>query len=153
MTALFGFKDMTMIRHFRLSGCLGNKDGNAAIEFGLAAPMFIVSLVLMLDVGLAVGDRMELDRNLRAGVQATMANMNDLDAVRDVILAAASEPDALTVAVERTCTCGGVAVSCVSWCTADEPPSVFVNMSAMQDFAGVMLPAMTLEAETHVQLR
>lgn len=140
-------------KRLRPSQVLRNNDGVAAIEMGLIAPTLLLGLLLMIDVGLALAERMELDRNVRAGVQATMANVSDLSAIRDVILSTADDPDSLTVAVEQTCSCAGVAVACTDWCTADEPPSVFINISAVQDYAGLMLPAMTLDAVTHVQLR
>ena len=143
----------SLIKRLCRSPFLKNHDGVAAVEFGLAAPMLFTGLLLMLDVGLAIGDRMELDRNVRAGVQATMVNVSDLTAIRDVILSTADNPDSLTVNVERNCSCGGVAVSCTAWCTTDEPPSVFINISAVQDYEGLLLPAMTLDAVTHVQLR
>ena len=140
------------MRLYRL-GFFGSKEGNAAIEFGLVAPMLVLGLVLMLDVGFALGERMELDRNLRAGVQASMSNVSDLDAIRDVVLAAADDPANITVTVNRTCSCGGVAVSCTAWCTPDEPAAVFINLSAVQNYDGMMLPPGTLVSQTHVQIR
>lgn len=130
-----------------------NKKGNAAIEFGLIAPVLIVSLVMMLDAGFALGQRLELDRNVRAGVQATIASERDLNTIRDFVLSSSDDPAAMTVNVTKTCSCGGVAVACTDWCSADVPPAVFINISAVQDYDGVMLPPFTLNAETYVQLR
>ena len=130
-----------------------NETGVSAIEFGLVAPMLALGLTLMLDIGLAVGQRMELDRNVRAGVQAAMSNISDLDAVRNLVLSTSEDPDALTVSVNRTCSCSGVATPCTQWCAVDSPPNVFVNISAVKDFTGVMLPTFALDSSTHVQLR
>ncbi len=137
----------------RLASLRRETDGTAAIEFGLVTPMLVIGLVFMIDLGLAIGERMELDRNVRAGVQAVMTNVSDLDAVRDFILSTSDHPDALSVAVNKACTCGDSAVDCTAWCAADEPPSVFIELSAVQNYEGIMLPPMSLRSATHVQLR
>jgi Flp pilus assembly protein TadG len=130
-----------------------SESGNSAVEFGLTAPFLIIALIMMLDVGIAVETRMEMDRNVRAGVQAVMSQINDPDAIRDLVLAATNGSENVSVNVNKTCSCGSTATSCTSWCSAQEPPSVFVNISAIQPFSGLMLPTFQLESETHVQLR
>jgi Flp pilus assembly protein TadG len=130
-----------------------SKSGNSAIEFGLTAPFLILALVTMLDVGIAVETRMEMDRNVRAGVQAAMSQINDPNAIRDFILAATNGSENVSINVNKTCSCGSTATSCTSWCSAEEPPSVFVNINAVQPYSGLMLPPFQLESETHVQLR
>ncbi len=130
-----------------------NESGNSALEFGLTAPFLIIALVMMLDVGIAVETRMELDRNVRAGAQAAMSQINDSNAIRDLILASANGSRNVSVTVDKTCSCGSTATPCTSWCSAQEPPSVFVNISAIQPYSGLMLPTFQLESETHVQLR
>ena len=64
-----------------------NESGNSALEFGLTAPFLIFALVMMLDMGIAVETRMEMDRNVRAGVQAAMSQINDPNAIRNLVLA------------------------------------------------------------------
>lgn len=150
---------MTVLR--KLAEFLRDESGVAAIEMGIFAPIFVVGVVLMIDAGMAIGARMELDRNVRAGVQAAMSNVGEPDAIRGVILAAAdgskalsnSGSDALSVDVTKTCACGGAAASCTDWCSADVPPSVFINISARQEYSGLMLSALRLESRSHVQLR
>lgn len=132
------------------ANCTG---GNSAVEFGFVAPALISALVLMCDVGLALGARMEMDRNVRAGVQAAMSQINDLSVIEDMIRNASGGSDAVALNVSKICSCNGVSTECTNWCSADEPPSVFVNITATQSYAGVMLPPSILESETHVQLR
>lgn len=132
------------------ANCIG---GNATVELGITAPVLIVSLVFMLDVGLAVNTRMEMDRNVRAGVQAAMSQIHDLDAIKDMIRNSAGGSDAVTLDVSKVCSCDGTATACTNWCSADEPPSVFINISAKQSYSGLMMPASVLESQTHVQLR
>ena len=131
------------------------KDGSgvAAIEMGIFAPILVVGVVLMVDAGMAIGTRMELDRNVRAGVQAAMSNVTAIDAIKGVILASANGSEAVSVSVNKSCACGGAAASCTDWCAPDVPPSVFVNISASENFSGLMLSSLKLESRSHVQLR
>lgn len=137
----------------RFAALTRNETGTAAVELGIVAPILIVAFVLMTDVGLAVGTRMEMDRNVRAGVQAAMSQINDVDRIKQMILSSAGESENMSITVNKTCACGGAATSCNDWCSADEAPSVFVNISASQPYSGLMLPAFSLDSETRVQLR
>lgn len=130
-----------------------SESGNSALEFGLTAPFLIIALVIMLDVGIAVGTRMELDRNVRAGVQAAMSQINDPDAIKNLVLASTGGSENVSVNVNKTCSCGSTPTPCTSWCSAQEPPSVFINISAIRPYSGMFLPTFQLESETHVQLR
>jgi Flp pilus assembly protein TadG len=130
-----------------------SESGNSVVEFGLTAPFLIIALIMMLDLGIAVETRMEMDRNVRAGVQAAMSQINDPNAIRDLVLAATNGLANVSVNVNKTCSCGSTATSCTSWCSVQEPPSVFVNISAIQPYSGLMLPTFQLESGTHVQLR
>ena len=78
----------------RLARC---EAGVAAMEFALFAPMIIFGLLTMVDIGRAVTERMEMDRNVRAGAQAAMSLNNDLSSIEGIILASTEEPDNLTV--------------------------------------------------------
>ncbi len=142
---------MNIRAHFRIFA--RSESGNSALEFGLTAPFLIIALVMMLDVGIAVETRMEMDRNVRAGVQAAMSQINDPNAIRDLVLASANGSEIISVNVNKTCSCGSTPTPCTSWCSAQEPPSVFVNISAVQPYSGLILPTFALESETHVQLR
>lgn len=130
----------------------GSESGVAAVEMALVAPILLFGLLLVLDVGIAVAERMDLDRNVRAGVQAAMANINDPDAVKDVVVASLNGAQGVSVTVTKTCACGSTGTACTSWCSAEEPPSVFVNISAVKPHSGRML-SVVLESKTHVQLR
>ena len=127
--------------------------GTASMELGITAPFLIVALIMMFDTGIALGTRMELDRNVRAGVQATMSQINDLDAIRDMIIASTGGSETVSVIVDKVCSCGNSVTPCTNWCSVNEPPSVFVNITATQPYTGLILPASVLESETHVQLR
>jgi len=137
----------------KLLALIRSQSGVAAIEMGLLTPIILIGFLLMLDVGIAVAERMDLDRNVRAGVQAVMALTNDPKDVKDLVLASTNGTPNVSVAVSKTCACGNSAAPCNSLCSADEPPSVFLNISASKPYTGLILPTFNLGSQTHVQLR
>ena len=138
----------------KLLALIRSQSGVAAIEMGLLTPIILIGFLLMLDVGIAVAERMDLDRNVRAGVQAVMALTNDPKDVKDLVLASTNGTPNVSVAVNKTCTCGNSAAQCNSLCSADdEPPSVFLNISASKPYTGLILPTFNVGSQTHVQLR
>ena len=137
----------------KLFALIRSQSGVAAIEMGLLTPVILIGFLLMTDVGIAVAERMDLDRNVRAGVQAVMALTNDPKDVKDLVLASTNGTPNVSVAVSKTCACGNSAAPCNSLCSADEPPSVFLNISASKPYTGLILPTFNLGSQTHVQLR
>lgn len=130
-----------------------NQSGAIALEMGFVAPILIFAFILMADLGIAVGERMNLDRWVRAGVQATMSNVNEPSEIKDFVLASTDGVADVDVTVGKTCKCGDVAISCTSWCSPGDPPSVFIDINAIKPYSGFLLPAFDLESRTHVQLR
>lgn len=132
---------------------LGNEDGVSAIEFALLAPILIGGFLLMVDTGRAVGARMEMDRNVRAGAQAAMSLNNDMEAIERIVLASAGSPEDLEVEAKMTCSCAGAAAGCAAPCATGEAPSVFVEIGASRSFSGLLISAMTLDSGTRVRIR
>ena len=120
---------------------------------GLTTPFLIAGLVVMLDIGLAVNERMELDRNVRAGVHAVMARVTEPDDIESAIEASAGGSSGITIDVSKVCSCGNTVTACTNWCSGSTPPSVVINIKATKPQTGFMLPELTLESESHVQLR
>jgi uncharacterized membrane protein len=127
--------------------------GASALEFALFAPMVILGLLVMTDIGIAVGTRMELDRNVRAGAQAAMSLNNDEAAIEAIVLASAGAPDDIDIDVTQTCVCGGTAADCTLACVSGDPPSVFFAIRATRPQPGIILGERTIASETRVQIR
>ena len=142
-----------MLRSSRLLRLMRCEAGVAASEFAIFAPMVIIGMLMMVDVGLAVGARMEMDRNVRAGAQAAMSLNNDLDSIRGIILASTEQPDNLTVDVDMQCACSETSAACTAQCPSGEAPAVFVEISATQPYGGIIMPDRTLASQTRVQIR
>jgi Flp pilus assembly protein TadG len=132
---------------------LRDERGLSAIELGLLAPLLILGLLAMIDIGISWTTRMEMDRNVRAGAQAAMSLNNDGNAIRAIVLASAAEPEGLAVEVGRTCSCAAVAASCAATCSGGGAPSVFYAITARRDVDGIFLGERTLESTTRIQIR
>lgn len=126
------------------SGIARAEDGVSAVEFGLFAPVLFFSAVAMIDIGLALNERMTLDRLLRGGVQSAMQDPG-ADHVRTVIEAsadAALEPGSdFSLTVERTCVCSAT------------DNSTYYRMVAARTYPALILPDLALEATAEVQVR
>jgi hypothetical protein len=115
--------------------------------------MIFLGLLTMVDIGRAITARMEMDRNVRAGAQAAMSLNNDLESIEGIILASTEDPDDLTVDVAMECRCTAVSAACATPCPDATAPAVFVAISALRPYKGILLPAQTLASQTRVQIR
>ena len=127
--------------------------GVAATEFALFAPMIILGILMMVDIGGAIAERMEMDRNVRAGAQAAMSLNNDVSSIEGIILASTEEPENLTVDVNLQCLCSEASAACTTPCPDTTAPAVFVQISAVQTYEGIIMPERTLSSQTRVQIR
>ncbi|MFZ5618542.1 MAG: TadE/TadG family type IV pilus assembly protein [Pseudomonadota bacterium] len=144
-----------------------NASGSAAVEFAIGAPVLLVGLIIVTDIGLAISDRMNLDQSVRAGAEFAMNSVEDETTLEDMVKSAATgaygaalndvnSSDIPTVDVTRTCECPdapGVSSSCTTLCTGDVPPSIYYDFLASKNYQGIFIPDFTLETEMTVQVR
>jgi len=64
---------------------LRDRSGSSAVEFAVGAPVLLVGLVIVTDVGLAVNDRMNLDQSVRAGAEFAMNDVDDETTLEDMV--------------------------------------------------------------------
>ncbi|MGE0181637.1 MAG: TadE/TadG family type IV pilus assembly protein [Parvularculaceae bacterium] len=146
---------------------LRDRSGSSAVEFAVGAPVLLVGLVIVTDVGLAVNDRMNLDQSVRAGAEFAMNDVDDETTLEDMVKSAATgaygqalgdvdSADIPTVDVTRLCECAdspGVAVSCTTLCTGEIPPSIYYDFVASRSYQGIFIPDFTMATEMKVQVR
>ncbi|MCB2098448.1 MAG: pilus assembly protein [Parvularculaceae bacterium] len=146
---------------------LRDRSGSSAVEFAVGAPVLLVGLVIVTDVGLAVNDRMNLDQSVRAGAEFAMNDVDDETTLEDMVKSAATgaygqalgdvdSADIPTVDVTRLCECSdspGVAVSCTTLCTGEIPPSIYYDFVASRSYQGIFIPDFTMATEMKVQVR
>ena len=138
---------------------VGDQRGASAVEFALFAPFLFFAGVGMIDVGLAIGERMALDRMLRGGAQSAM-NDPGADTVRAVIEASAPEDltpgTDFTLSVQRVCACPGasdVIIACTTVCGGSIAPAAYYQMAAERTYPGILLPDIGLTTSSEVQVR
>lgn len=143
------------------------REGSSAIEFAVGAPVLLIGLIIVTDIGLAVSERMQLDQSVRAGAEFAMNNVEDETTLEDMVKSAATgaygdqlndvdSTEIPTVDVTKVCECPdaqGVAVSCTDVCTGDLPPSVFYGFVASKAYQGIFIPDFTMATEMKVQVR
>jgi Flp pilus assembly pilin Flp len=132
---------------------LRDRRGASAVEFAIVAPVLIAGLLAMVDVGLGLGMRMELDRIVRAGAQAAISLNNDASAIEALVLASSASPDDLSVEVERVCSCGGVAASCTALCSGGTAPSVYYEIDAERPHDGLVFGPRQVVSHARVKIR
>ena len=152
---------------FSFARFLRDKSGSSAVEFAVGAPVLLVGLVIVTDVGLAINDRMNLDQSVRSGAEFAMNSVEDTTTLEDMVKSAASgtygvNPGDINsdkvpnVTVTKSCECPdapGVAVTCTNLCTGDLPPSIYYEFLASRDYHGIFIPDFTMGTEMKVQVR
>lgn len=148
---------------------LRQEDGASAIEFALLGQVLIVGLLTAVDLGFAAHDRMVLDTVVRSGAQSAMSDPGH-DSVLKVLrtvasnhytvanpAAPASDQEAVTLTVERSCSCpenpSVPVASCSTLCAGSELPSVYYRLSAAKSRSTIIVPRMSLAASLKVQAR
>lgn len=151
----------------RLAAWCRNGDGTAAVEFAFLAPILFFGLLSMVDLGLAVNERMTIDHVLRAGAQRALADpgetavMSALNATaeKNFTLASNNNPpvsNPLALTVTRFCACPdqtGIAVACSTICTGTTPTFTYYRLSGQKTYKGMLIPSITAKPSVQVQIR
>lgn len=141
--------------------------GTSAIEFAFCAPVLIMGLLIVTDIGLAINERMLLDQATRAGAELAMNSVDDEDTLEDMVVSSATgaygqdlndlDSDEIPeVDATKFCECPdapGTAVTCSNLCTGDIVPSTYWSFVTTKDYNGVFVPTFELETELTVQVR
>ena len=141
--------------------------GTSAIEFAFCAPVLIMGLLIVTDIGLAINQRMLLDQATRAGAELAMNSVDDEQTLEDMVVSSATgaygtelndvdDEDIPEVDAMKFCECPdapGTAVACSTLCTGDIVPSTYWSFLTTKDYNGVFVPTFELETELTVQVR
>ncbi|MBI2254051.1 MAG: pilus assembly protein [Proteobacteria bacterium] len=95
--------------------------GAAALEFALVAPMLMVMATGLIDFGLAIRAKSEVEGAARAGLQKGFGNMWDAAAIttaaKNAFSTKTADQDSLTVEATPSCYCDGTMTASGSDCT------------------------------------
>jgi len=120
----------------------------AAVEFALIAPALLAALVLMVDVGLALNDRMRMDAILRAASQEAM-NDPGLASLQTKLSALASGTG-YAVAVALHCPCEG-SPGCTAPCV-DPASYTAYHLTASGTYSSLLTPV-TIDLSSQMEVR
>lgn len=154
------------LRH-AASSFLREEKGVSAVEFALLGPMLIFGLLAMVDLGLALTERMTIGHILRAGAQgatqdagiASIDNVLRATAAKNMTVAKAGtigDDTTLGLDVRRICSCAAqptVAVACSTTCAGETPTQIFYVLSANKTYSGLFLPRLSQAKVLQVQVR
>ena len=132
--------------------------GVAAVEFALIAPILIAAVLTMSDLGVAIHERSEIDQALRNGAQHAISDPGEakVAAVLALVDPTGAGRDSTVFAVDRFCACSETTATqtlCSTTCAGDTPTSIFYNLTGTREFSGFLLPAVTLNRSSLVQVR
>jgi pilus assembly protein CpaE len=132
--------------------------GASALEFAIFAPILCLGLLAMIDIGMSVALRMELDRNVRSGAQAAFTLDNPASIIEEIVELSAGGAAGLEVQVEQICFCriDGVLTShedCSVSCLSGKEPSVFFQIRAERPYTGAFFGERAIVSDTRVQIR
>jgi pilus assembly protein CpaE len=141
--------------------------GASAVEFALLAPILAFGLLCMVDLGMALNQRMKMDSALRAGVQTALIDPGEdqvwqaVGTAADSFTISPSEHDAISatsllVDVDRFCACPqsmSVEVNCSTpGCASAAAAYVYYKLQAEKLYDPTLLPQLSLRSELLVQI-
>lgn len=133
---------------------LRNREGAAAIEFGLVAPIVAAVLVGVGTMGGLIIAYSKMNQAVSAGAQYAMtASADDTAAIQDVVeMSWESMPEDADVNVTQVCLCGTVESECNIICESDgDYPEKTTTIVATRTYAGFGSGMRTLTASQDVR--
>lgn len=118
----------------------GRDDGSAAVEFALIAPVLVLMLIAVVDLGLVMIDNVRLSSAVRAGAQFAMQDPDDKTSIRTVAVNATTltiDPADITVS-DKFCECDGVVSACDTTCASGFAPGEYVTVTATTTVTSIL---------------
>lgn len=126
------------------------RSGVSSLEFALLMPIMLAMLVGLVDWGLAIDQRIQLQTAVRAGAQYALRMPTDTAGITAAVRAAAVDRTLTVGSPVMWCECGGAAASCSGSC--DGGLQRFLSVNATQAYAP-LTPAGPTSVSADVTLR
>jgi Flp pilus assembly protein TadG len=127
--------------------------GVSAVEFALTAPVLMVSVLGVVDIGNIVYQRSDMESALRSGIQYFMNGGDNLSRAEAVVNQAwTTKPDTVTVVADRFCLCDTTPHACNVLCDDDTYPASYNRLRATATFPGILMEN-SQEANQSVRVR
>ena len=133
---------------------LRNRDGAAAVEFGLVAPLVAAVLVGVGIMGGLILAYNKMSQAINAGAQYAMTvGADDTAAIEAAVTAAWDDmPDGADVTVVQQCLCGSIVAVCDTVCEADgDYPEKSTTITATRTYADLGGRTRTLTSQQEVR--
>jgi len=126
--------------HAFFQRAIGNTSGAAAIEFGVVVPMLALMVTAVIDIGLGVHSKMQLEDAAQAGVQWAIRNGFDANAISAAVTNATNN-SSITATPAPVQFCGCASGSSISGATCGTPcpdgaqAGTYVTVSAQTTYS------------------
>jgi Flp pilus assembly protein TadG len=133
---------------------LRNKDGTAAIEFGLVAPILVTLLIGVGTYGLELIAYGKMREAVNTGAQYALTTSDTTSDISTVVNASWDDkPAGATVSVSQQCLCAGVSNDCSTACPDGDYPQKVTTISTSQSYQLLGGQSKTLTASQKVRTR
>jgi len=146
----------------RIADLVRARDGGAAVEFSVAAPVLAIIFVPLIDIGMAVYQQMQVQDAAQAGAQYAMAHGWNNSGIVNAVTNATTLSVSASPSPAKSCGCpDGSSVSaaaCGSTCPDGQTAGTYVTVSAQATYAPLLpYPSMgssvTLSAQTTARIQ
>ncbi len=140
----------TLIRKLRTC-----RAGTAAVEFGLITPILLIIIMGIVDYGMAMFQKMELNGAVRSGAQLAMIDSGDEDAIKDAVVAASGNAITTTdVATTTFCECADeTTIVCGGTCGDGSSNRTFMTITATTTNEGIIISSEDLNDSGTITIR
>jgi Flp pilus assembly protein TadG len=115
---------------------VSSTDGAAAVEFALLLPVLLFACMGLIDLGMAVFEKMELTSAARSGAQVATIDSSDSAAITAAVEDATNLSPSVATSVFCQCS-DGSSVACDEACDVDLVKSTYVTVTATTTFTPV----------------
>lgn len=118
-----------------------SRRGASAPEFGIVAPVMVLLLAGLADIGAAMQQAIRLENAARAGAQFAMSFPDNQDGIATAAAEALGAAGGASVTASAPfCACpgGAAAVSCEGTPCAGAPPGTYVSVTVTQPFSAIV---------------
>jgi Flp pilus assembly protein TadG len=128
------------MKRFWIKKFAHDERGVSAIEFALIAPVLLISLLGVVDIGNVVYQRSDMESALRSGIQYFMNGGDDLTRAETVVNDAwTTKPEGVSVIAERFCLCDATPHACNVLCDDETYPASYNRLRATATFPGILM--------------
>lgn len=113
------------------------RQGAAAVEFALLVPVLLVIGMALIDLGMAVFNKMELMSAVRTGAQVALMDSSNTTEIRSAVTNSTDLSPIINIDPFCECSDGSSLLSCDESCTSPLIKRTFMTISATQSFTPI----------------